>query len=216
MDSTQSTPSMASLSTPKSPLMTPNRKLRQQRERIKLFSQISLLGTTVDSKIETILKIDDCPQVDDSSLMLLSLPSGPTVSTAAIEESFHSFCITSQTGQRIYGGSYVFGAQQTLLSEDSGDGQSPPKTVYTTRALVALTVRPLVDQLHKCLEWLVRSADCNPRWIRCVAQIRLPPKGKCLQINLPNLRKSKTCCLSPKQHYLSVNHCFQVTNDLKK
>lgn len=174
-------------------MMTPNRKLRQQRERIKLFSQISLLGTTVDSKIETILKIDDCPQVDDSSLMLLSLPNGPIVSTSPIEESFHSFCITSQTGQRIYGGSYVFGAQHTVFTEDKSEGQSHPNVVHTTRALVALTVRPLVDQLHKCLEWLVRSAECNPRWIRCVAQIRLPPKGKCLQINLPNLRKSKTC-----------------------
>ena len=198
MDSTQSTPSMA---TPNSPMMTPSRRLRQQRERMRLFSQISLLATTVDQKIETILKIDDCPQVDDSSLILLSLPNGPIVSSEPFGESFHSFCITSQTGQRIYGGSYVF-AGKLVVNSSAIDGQSgdevlstektAPQTsvVYTTRALVALVVRPVVDQLHRCLEWCVLKADCNPRWIRCVAQIRLPPKGKCLQINLPKIRKS--------------------------
>lgn len=168
-----------------SPNTTPSKRRDRNRERIKLCSQISLLNTTIEGKIQTLLKIENCPQVDDSSLALLSLPDGPIVSAdTPIDHSFHSFVITSQNGQRIYGGSYVFGYKHVIASD--GDHS----VVYLSRALVALTVRPVVDQLKKLLEWCVTSADCNPRWIRCLAHIRLPAKGKCLSIHLPILRKS--------------------------
>ncbi|CAG2111874.1 unnamed protein product, partial [Medioppia subpectinata] len=200
----------------------------QQRERMKLFSQLSLLATTVDSKVHTILKIDDCPQVDDSSLILLSLPNGPSVQTSApIGHSFHSFCITSQTGQRIYGGSYVFSHSNVIPGNTASNGSSDTDAVntgvvYTTRALVALTVRPLVDQLYRCLEWCVVRGDCNSRWIRCVSQMRLPPKGKCIQIVFPIItsnvnHRQQLCACDASQgtcdhltHYKSDDH-FVIT-----
>ncbi|XP_054154674.1 DENN domain-containing protein 5A-like [Oppia nitens] len=220
---TAATPSMTAPSTPSS---TPGggcgRRLRgEQRERLKLLSQLSLLATnTLDNKVESILKLDDCPQVDDSSLILLSMPSGPQISATGQRPSFHSFCITSQTGQRIYGGSYCFAhrhvlttptttttttsetttadSSQTANNDDDDDSMTTtdtttttttPAVVYTSRALVALTVRPLVDQLGRCLEWCVQQADCDVRWLRCVAQIRLPAKGKCYHIVFPTIDK---------------------------
>ncbi len=175
-----------------SPSMTPTRRQHRNRDRLKLCTQLSLLNTTIDAKIVVVLKIESCPQVDDSSLILLSLPDGPIVSTEGpIEPTFHSFVITSQNGQRIYGGSYVFGHKQVIHQDfdDANASDCGQTVVYLSRALVALTVRPVVDQLKKLLEWCVNCGDCNPRWIRCLAQIRLPPKGKCLSINLPKLRK---------------------------
>jgi hypothetical protein len=176
---------------------TPSKSARHtSRERIKLVSQISLLNTTIDGKICCALKIESCPLVDDSSLTLLSLPDGPIVSSQPIDHSFHSFVITCQTGQRIYGGSYLFGDKFIVQkTDDTTDDNEKPcvdsekSVVYVSRVLVALTVRPLVDQLRKLLEWCVLYGECNPRWLRCVAQIRLPAKGKCLVIGLPILRK---------------------------
>ena len=126
-----------------------------------------------------------------------------------IDHSFHSFCITSQSGQRIYGGSYVFSAEHSISGDDqSGEHQ----TIYTTRALVALTVRPVVDQLHRCLEWCVRSANCNHRWLSCVAQIRLPPKGKCLKINLPNISRKRSQEVKNRHNESQVNNNEELSN----
>src|SRR5699024_5838186 len=79
------------------------------RERLKMISQISMLDGTMDGKINVSLKIEDCSFVDDSSLALLAMPDGPFMASEPIKPSFHSFVITVQNGQRIYGGSYIFG-----------------------------------------------------------------------------------------------------------
>lgn len=130
------------------------------------------------------LKIEDCPFVDDSSLSLLSLPDGPFMTKEPIKPNFHSFVITVQNGQRIYGGSYIFGLKQIARNEETDEH----KVVYMSRALVALTIRPLVDQLKRLLEWCVSQGGCNPRWLKCLANIRLPQKGKCVMLQLPDIK----------------------------
>lgn len=149
-----------------------------------MISQITLLDATMDGKIVVSLKIEDCSFVDDSSLSLLSMPDGPFMSSEPITPSFHSFVITVQNGQRIYGGSYIFGLKQIARNKDGDDH----KTVYMSRALVAITIRPIVDQLKKLLEWCVTEGGSNPRWLRCLVNIRLPQKGKCILIHLPEIK----------------------------
>lgn len=155
-----------------------------------MISQITILDGTMDGKVIVSLKIEDCTYVDDSSLSLLSLPDGPFMSSEPIKPSFHSFVITVQNGQRIYGGSFVFGLKQIAKNHDTDEH----KVVYMSRALVALTIRPLVDQLKKLLQWCVNEGGCNPRWLRCLTNIRLPQKGKCLIIHMPDI-KSLFCYL---------------------
>lgn len=164
---------------------TPSRRL-YKKERLKMISQITLLDATMDGKIVVSLKIEDCSFVDDSSLSLLSMPDGPFMSSEPITPSFHSFVITVQNGQRIYGGSYIFGLKQIARNKDGDDH----KTVYMSRALVAITIRPIVDQLKKLLEWCVTEGGSNPRWLRCLVNIRLPQKGKCILIHLPEIKGS--------------------------
>ena len=63
--------------------------------------------------------------------------------------------------------------------------------MFVTKALVALTCRPVVSQLKSLLEWCSFEADCNPKWLKTSSQLRLPSKGKCVKINLPKLKKCK-------------------------
>lgn len=149
-----------------------------------MFSQITILDGTMDGKIVVSLKIEDCSFVDDNSLALLALPDGPFVKSASIKSTFHPFVITVQNGQRIYGGSYIFGLKQIARSSDTDEH----KIVYMSRALVALTIRPLVDQLKKLLAWCVNEGGCNPRWLRCLTNIRLPQKGRFVVIHLPDFK----------------------------
>ncbi|KPM07491.1 DENN domain-containing protein 5A-like protein [Sarcoptes scabiei] len=167
-----------------------------------MFSQITILDGTIDGKINISLKIEDCPFVDDNSLALLAMPDGPFMKTDPIEQTFHPFVITVQNGQRIYGGSLIFGLKQ--LAKTNADIMSDEhRTVYISRALVAVTIRPLVNQLKKLLEWCVKGG-CNPRWLRCLVNIRLPPKGKFIIINLPEI-KSLNMVLDQKSTNNSAN-----------
>ena len=156
-----------------------------------MISQISILDATMDGKIVVSLKIEDCSFVDDSSLSLLSMPDGPFMSSEPITPTFHSFVITVQNGQRIYGGSYIFGFKQIARNQDSDDH----KVVYMSRALVAITIRPIVSQLAKLLSWCVNEGGSNPKWLRCLANTPLPQKGKCILIHLPDVKSGGTCCL---------------------
>lgn len=156
-------------------------------ERLKMLSQVTILDGTMDGKINVSLKIDDCSSVDDSSLALLAMPDGPFMKSDPIKPTFHPFVITVQSGQRIYGGSYIFGLKQIARSHETDEH----KVVYISRALVALTIRPLVDQLKKLLEWCVNEGGCNPRWLRCLTNIRLPQKGRFVIIHLPDLKSLK-------------------------
>ena len=153
-----------------------------------MVSQITILDATMEGKIFVSLKIEDCSFIDDSSLTLLSMPDGPYMSSEPLTPVFHSFVITVQNGQRIYGGSYIFGFKQIVRNQESDEF----KVFYTSRALVAITIRPIVDQLKKLLEWCVNEGGSNPRWLRCLANIRLPQKGKCIVFHLPDIKSMST------------------------
>lgn len=172
------------------------------RDRLKLITQITILEGTLDGKVLVKLKMDDCAFVDDSSLSLLSLPDGPFMSSEPIKPSFHSFVITLENGQRIYGGSYIYGREQPVHNQETDDH----KVVYISRALVALTIRPLVDRLKRLLEWCVHSGGCNPRWLRCLANIRLPQKGRCLRIDL----ESENCTENAQPSIVSIFRPFSI------
>ena len=152
-----------------------------------MISQLTLLDATMDGKIVVSLKIEDCSLVDDSSLSLLAMPDGPFLSSEPITPSFHSFVITVQNGQRVYGGSYIFGFKQIARNQDNDE----QKVIYMSRALVAITIRPIVDQLKRLLEWCVNDGGSNPRWLRCLVNIRLPQKGKCILIHLPSAKSKQ-------------------------
>ncbi|XP_046915530.2 DENN domain containing pinstripe [Dermatophagoides farinae] len=177
-----SSPKTSDMGIPASP-----RRSNRKSERLKMLSQITILDGTMDGKINVSLKIDDCSSVDDSSLALLAMPDGPFMKSDPIKPTFHPFVITVQSGQRIYGGSYIFGLKQIARCHETDEH----KVVYISRALVALTIRPLVDQLKKLLEWCVNEGGCNPRWLRCLTNIRLPQKGRFVIIHLPNLKSLK-------------------------
>lgn len=108
------------METPSSTISTP----RRREQRLRLFNQLAIITGNLKKKLSVTFKIandeekdnDSVNGVDDNSMALLAIPDGPVVSMEQFGPTFHSFVITCQNGQRIFGASLIT-AEKTFVKE---------------------------------------------------------------------------------------------------
>lgn len=120
-------------------------------------------------------KLDNCEDIDESSLGLFCLPNGGEISKCEHPPEFHSFLITKQNGSRIFGSSLI--VWDKITNESS-------ETKYCNRSLCFLTSVPFVVATKRLLIYIWRS-NCSLSVIDSICNVKMPAKGSCLKLRLP-------------------------------
>lgn len=146
-----------------------------------------------EDKVKVIKKYINTDEIIDETLMsLLCLPNIDW-QDKQLEPKFHTFLVTREDGQRLYGSGLTVYDQPNYIinSNNSSSNNQNGNRKFATYCYCIITNTPFINATRALLN-IIWEKKCDDTLVRCVMHIRLPPRRRCLRLVLPPKAPSTT------------------------
>lgn len=187
--------------------------MKMSREKfIKSFylfgpSEIDRKKIKTIAKYKTVIKSSNYDKdVDDNAVALLCLPDGIKQiddQQENLKQLFHSFLITKENGQRVYG--------SALIVWDKIYDEQTKQTSSYSKALCLVTEKPFIHCTERLLNYIWLN-KCGIETIKLICNLNLPTQGRSICLRLPNVLPNDDN-YSPTIEYQPFRRKSSLTND---